>query len=178
MMVTKDSAVWTWGCNVNDQLGHNDWTGWLLLTRIPQAVFAGAKVVLVSNSKGRNLMAVSAEGILYSWGFSALGHGAQGLTASRVPVPVGASLICGSRCGCGCGLSQQFSLIFSMGTHAHLGRAPQAQGAVEDCIYQAVPDELLPRITEQAWVPTGAYARIDEGLLRLLAVRVWVTPVM
>jgi len=47
MAVTEDGAVWTWGSPCCGQLGHDDRLPRLTPTRIPQAAFGGAHIVLV-----------------------------------------------------------------------------------------------------------------------------------
>jgi len=66
-----------------------------------------------------------------------------------------------------CRLPRQHSLAFGMGTHARLGAGALGRRA---CRYGATPAELLQAVVEECAAPTGPYACMCKGLLRLLGV--------
>jgi len=69
-------AVWTCGNGGNRELGHGGLDRCYVPTRMTQAHFGGSRIVSVAVA-GTTSMAVTAEGMLYSWGTDALGHGAM-----------------------------------------------------------------------------------------------------
>jgi len=166
MAATEDGAVWTWGSPRVGQLGHNDALRRLTPTRIPQAAFGGARIVLVYNTFGNASMAVTMHGLVYQWGSVATGHRLGGPAVSLRPVLLGTSVSPGGRCGRGCALPRRDVLAFAQGTHARLG---------DGCVFREMVLELVRAIDEQAQAPRGAYAHMREGQLRLLAATVRVT---
>jgi len=116
-------------------------------------------VLVVAGNSGVYLgdvsMAVSEEGILYTWGQGAVGHHGAAPGASLVPVPVAATLPPGVRVGRGCRLPRQFALAFGMGTHARLGRTAQpSRPGARTCALAA----LLPAATRD-----GAHQHVPPG---------------
>jgi len=166
LMVTEDGGVWSWGRNTEGRLGHNDMLDRWVPTRIPRAAFGGSSVVLAAagnrSYRGDASMAVSAEGILYSWGRGAVGHHGAAAEPSLVPFPVAETLAPGARVGRSCRLPQQFALAFCMGTHARLG---------DEVTYKDDPGEMVCDVVQCCTVLDGAYAHMREGQLRLLGVR-------
>lgn len=111
---SDQGKVWTLSTARDSTLGHNnEYTDHLVLKRIRQAVFSGARIVSVLEGSSVS-MAVSAEGILYAWGFSSFAQGTN-LDTWLVPQPGAVSLQPGMRVACGCGLSALHRLAFCMG---------------------------------------------------------------
>ena len=166
LALTADMGVWSWGRDLHGRLGHADIMDRWVPTRIPRAAFGGSSVVLVAagnrSYRGDASMAVSAEGILYSWGRGAVGHHGAAAEPSLVPFPVAETLAPGARVGRSCRLPQQFALAFCMGTHARLG---------DEVTYKDDPGEMVCDVVQCCTVLDGAYAHMREGQLRLLGVR-------
>jgi len=160
MAATEDGAVWTWGSSYCEQLGHNDELDHVTPTRIPQAAFGGAHIVLVHTSHQNVSTAVTRHGLVYQWGRR------PEFPNAYVPVPLGSSLSCGGRCGHSCVVRPSNMLAFASGTHARLGT---------ECVFRGIAAELIESICEQTQAPGGAYAHMREGQLRLLAATVRVT---
>jgi len=160
MAATEDGAVWTWGSGLHEQLGHNDELDRATPTRIPQAAFGGAHIVLVHTSHQNVSTAVTRHGLVYQWGRR------PWFCSTYTLVPLGSSLSREGRCGHSCAVPRSNMLAFASGTHARLG---------EECVFRGLVEELLTCIHEQAQAPGGAYAHMREGQLRLLAATVRVT---
>jgi len=177
LVLTEDGAVWSWGRGRQGKLGHNDLLDRWTPTRIPQAAFGGAVMVLVAAGNSGSLigdvsMAVSEEGILYTWGQGALGHRGAAPGPCLAPFPVAATLPAGSRVGRGCRLPRLSALAFGMGTSTRLARTAGGQRGV----YEGAPRDVLRAIVEAAGSEgAGPYAHMREGQLRLLGVRARVT---
>ena len=173
LVLTEDGAVHSFGSGGSGELGHDDRVNRALPARIPQAHFGGARVV--SAIAGSHVsFAISSEGILYSWGgvdfdemdaVPALGLSADA-PAAQVPMPVPACLPPGMRAGRSCGVSRRTTVLLFLGVHPRVGAASPLA---------ALPDLVLDVIADQAWTPTGVYAGMGEGLLRMLAVRTRIT---
>ena len=173
--VTDAGAVWTWGEGRLFKLGHGDEDDRYAPAQIAPEAFGGSRMVLVA-AKENMTMALTAEGFLYAWGAGLLGRdvpdggpGADNASSARAPVPVEESFWPGTRVARSCGLRRRHVMAFCAGTHARLGAAAEAGGG--GCEYRDAPAEIFPLIEEQSRRLTGAYARMSEGLLRLLAVR-------
>jgi len=161
LVLTEDYPMWSCGSGTHGAHGHVTTENVLVLTRIAQARFSGAPMVHVT-AGFQVSTAVSAKGILYSWGTGALGHGGAG-ALSRAPLPVAVSLAQGSRVGWGCGLLRWHTTAFCMGAHARLGSGPAEDGGAGACVYLAVPENVLEMIVGQTKALTGAYALMSEG---------------
>jgi len=163
LAVTQDGAVWSWG--VSYALGHGG-TGprafdrRLTPTRIPQAAFGGARIVLVSAGNGSAKVAVCNHGLGYVWGTGALGTSATE-EHSNVPLLLPASMFPGARCARGGGLSRQHTVAFMQGQHARLGAL---------CVYRDTLDSVIGRVVTECRVLGKPYKDMPEGLRRLLAV--------
>ena len=75
LALTADGAVWSWGNGGPGQLGHGDTQNQLLPKKIE--AFADQRVLAVSAGMSHSL-AVTADGVVWSWGwgyFGRLGHG-------------------------------------------------------------------------------------------------------
>jgi len=96
MALTKSGAVWTWGDNLSQQLGHS--TGDSLVPRKVGAGLAGHKVVLVVAAVASSY-AVTADGSVFSWGgnnANQLGYDAWNQPApTRVGIAKVQDLSCG-----------------------------------------------------------------------------------
>jgi len=111
-------------------------------------------------------MAMSAEGILYSWGTGSLSHSTCNQTL-LVPTPVAASLLLGSRFRRGGGLPALHAIAFCLGTHLRLSKASvltQQEGDNKGCPYQSFADDMLKHIVEYSSILTGAYVHMSESL--------------
>lgn len=84
--VTNIGAVYTWGCGTDGQCGHGDFQD----TARPRLVEALAHTTVVSVHCGHNFtMAVTNQGVVYSWGnntYGQLGNGGVGKSADPVSV--------------------------------------------------------------------------------------------
>jgi len=165
LAVTKDGAVWSWGTSSAGALGHGrtipgEMDRRVTPTRIPQAAFHGAHIVLVSAGYGGASVAVCKHGLVYVWGSGALGTAANP-EYSDVPRPLPASVFPGARCARGGGLSRQHMVIFMQGLHARLGA---------QCVYHDINNDVITRVVEQGCVLNEPYKDMHEGLRRLLAV--------
>ena len=172
LVLTDDGGVWHCGArytNADDNTAE-DAVWELVPTRIAQARFGGARVVHVAVG-GLDSTAVTAEGILYVWGASALRGGGGLYRNLRVPTPVAASLAPGSRVGRGCGLPRRHTTAFCMGTIERLGGGSTDPIARARCVLYDANDNVLQVIVQQAAALTGLYRHMGEGQLRLLAVR-------
>ena len=167
MAITEEGAVWTWGAGRFGKLGHGDEEDHGVPTRIPQASFGGARMVLVCAPSYEMSTAVSEEGVLFTWGAGVLGNGGTGRTPALVPEAVEASRHDNAHVARSCRLPRQHSLAFGMGTHARLGAGALGRGT---CRYGATPAELVQAVVEECAAPTGPYACMCKGLLRLLGV--------
>jgi len=168
VVLADGGAVWTCGSGVSNALGHVPFVPCLVPTRVPQASFGDRPVVCVAAGLNAS-MAVTAEGVLHAWGTGALGHGGpDGSARIRVPTAVAATLPPGARVARTSAIAPGHSLAFMSGTFGRLG--------VERCEYHLVPTDVLKLIVRSDPAPGGAYARMGEGLLRLLAVRLRAAP--
>ena len=160
VVLTDGGAVWTCGVGTYGVLGHGtlDWC-WEP-TRIPQDSFGGRPVACVG-AGWEVSMAVTAEGVLYSWGDGALGHGAS--ETLLVPTLVAATLPPDARVARTCAAPRAHILAFCMGAVTRLG--------ADGCAFATAPDDALSRIGAAAQGLSGAYLRMGEGLLRLVGVR-------
>ena len=166
LALTADMGVWSWGRDIHGRLGHADIMDRWVPTRIPRAAFGGSDVVLAC-AGGASLdwdvsMAVSAEGILYTWGPGTIGHHGVDAEPSTAPFPVAETLAPGGRVGRSARLPRQFALALCMGTDARLG---------VDAAHRDVNAEMLREVAELCAALDGAYAHMHEGQLRLLGVR-------
>jgi len=159
VVLTDGGAVWTCGEAYYGALGDEEVEESLVPTRIDQARFGGHRVVCVAAGNGAS-MAVTAEGLLYSWGARGLGHGGLGVL---VPTVIEATLPAGARAGRTCAIPRGHVLALVMGAHARLGADAFA--------HVALHDDPLWRIARAARRLRGAYLHMGEGLLRMLAVR-------
>ena len=163
VVLTESGVVWTCGDGSLVALGHGDQRTCLVPTRIPQDRFRGGRVVCVAAGRVSS-MAVTAEGVLYSWGSGALGHGHPNLQALvLVPTAVAATLPPGARVARTSAVPRGHILTFCMGALARLGG--------DGCAHASASDDVLGRIAAAGRGVSGAYAHMGEGLLRLLAVR-------
>jgi len=158
MAVTEAGAVFMWGFGWFNRLGQRDPCDRHVPTRVDAPAFGnGVRIVSGCVGWGPTSMALSDEGVLYSWG---------GGIMSCTPCPVAA------RVGRACALPRLHALAFCMGSHKRLGGGDPRQGrAAAPCPYERLPDDVLRRVVERLRVPAGAHADMGEGLLRLLAVR-------
>ena len=109
-------------------------------------------------------MAVTAEGVLYSWGSGALGHGHPNLQALvLVPTAVAATLPPGARVARTCAVPRRHILAFCMGAHLRL--------CAGGCAFATASDDALSHIGAAAQGLSGVYLHMGEGLLRLVGVR-------
>jgi len=166
LALTADMGVWSWGRDIHGRLGHADIMDRWVPTRIPRAAFGGSDVVLAC-AGGASLdwdvsMAVSAEGILYTWGPGTIGHHGVDAEPSTAPFPVAETLAPGGRVGRSARLPRQFALALCMGTDARLG---------VDAAHRDVNADMLREVAELCAALDGAYAHMHEGQLRLLGVR-------
>jgi len=113
--------------------------------------------------------AVTAEGILYTWGTEYVGGGMilHPPPPQIRPTPVAGSLATGARVGHSCSLPRWHSLTFCIGAQQRLGAASPPQSGA---LHHGVPREMLDAVLAHS--VDGDYAHIGEGLLRKLAVRV------
>jgi len=163
VVLTDSGAVWTCGTGLRGQLGHGDRDRRHVPTRIPQDRFGGSRIVCVAAGNGIS-MAVTAAGILYSWGCGAVGHDGHAEDEYTVPTPVATTLQPGARVGRTCAVPRGHMLAFCMGLHPRLGSGG-------GCALAFASDDAACKIGEAAQGLGGAYAHMGEGLLRLLAVR-------
>lgn len=82
-VVAEDGAVYTCGYGGHGQLGTGDGQPRRRLTRVPQALFAGSRVVMVSCG-GSHTMAVTAVGHAWTCGRNECGQLGVGDTANRL----------------------------------------------------------------------------------------------
>jgi len=158
LVLTADGGVWTCGEGMAGLLGLGDVLDRWVPTRIAPAAFGGAKIVSVEAGSFRSF-AVTAEGILYSWGADSMDADTP---LQTTPAPVAASLAPGARIGRSCRLPRRHALAFCTGRHARLGAAAP---------HRAVMSEMMHSVLEHTTRLDGDYAHMGEGLLRLLAVR-------
>jgi len=163
VVLTDSGAVWTCGTGLHGQLGHGDRDRRNVPTRVPQDRFGGSRIVCVAAGNGIS-MAVTAAGILYSWGCGAVGHDGHAEDEYTVPTPVATTLQPGARVGRTCAVPRGHMLAFCMGLHPRLGSGG-------GCALAFASDDAACKIGEAAQGLGGAYAHMGEGLLRLLAVR-------
>jgi len=164
VVLTDSGAVWTCGLGSAGALGHGGLQMHVVPTRIPQDRFGDSRIVCVA-AGWEGSMAVTAAGVLYSWGSGAFGQGDPAAEAPVLqPTAVAATLAPGARAARTCAVSRAHMLAFSMGLHPRLG----SDGG---CALACASADTLFRIGEAAQGPSGAYAHMGEGLLRLLAVR-------
>ena len=155
VVLTEDGAVWTCGMGSHGVLGHGTLNWCWEPTRIPQAFFAGRAVACVT--AGREMsMAVTNDGVLYTWGRGALGHGVSGTLL--VPTRVATTLPPDARVA-----PRAHMLAFCMGANARLG--------ADGCAFATASNDALSKIGAAAQGLHGAYLRMGEGLLRLVGVR-------
>jgi len=163
VVLTDSGVVWTCGSGTLGALGHETEATCMVPTRIPLDCFGGHAVVSVAAARNVS-MAVTAAGVLYSWGSGAVGHGDPDPYACVMrPTVVAATLPRGSRVARTCEIPPDSSVAFCMGSHARLGG--------DLCAYRSLPHELLARIVESGRGLRGAFLHMGEGLLRMLAVR-------
>ena len=159
---SDQGTVCTFGTARDSALGHNnEFADQLVLKRIRQALFSGARIVSVLAGSSV-LMAMSAEGILYAWGFSSFAQGTN-LDTRLVPSPVAVSQrpLAGMRVACECGLSALHGLTFCMGctrTWARCLSQRSTTWAVRTS--HSVPSDLLRDIEVLCAVPSRAYAHM------------------
>jgi len=158
LVLTVDGGVWTCGLNDSGLLGHGGFQGVWVPTRIVPAAFGGATIVFVAAGYAY-ASAVTAEGLLYSWGLSST---AAMVGLQTTPRPVAASLVPGLRIGRACGIRRWHALVFCMGLDARLGA--QATNRV-------LGTDTAGAVVERGVRLDGDLARMGEGLLRQLAVR-------
>ena len=75
LALTADGAVWSWGYGASGKLGHGDTQSQPLPKKVE--ALAGQRVVAVS-AKARHVLALNADGAVWSWGYGdsgRLGHG-------------------------------------------------------------------------------------------------------
>ena len=82
-VVAEDGAVYTCGRGEDGQLGLGDGQPRRRLTRVPQALFAGSRVVMISCG-GTHMMAVTAVGHAWTCGYNNYGQLGVGDTANRL----------------------------------------------------------------------------------------------
>jgi len=160
VVLTDGGAVWTCGVGVDGVLGHGTLDWCFEPTRIPQDSFGGRPVACVGAGCDISL-AVTAEGVLYSWGSGALGHGVIGRLL--VPTQVAATLPPGARVARTCAVPRRHILAFCMGAHLRLGAG--------GCAFATASDDALSHIGAAAQGLSGVYLHMGEGLLRLVGVR-------
>jgi len=168
-VLTDSGAVWTCGAGHTCALGHADMGACHVRTRIAQARSGGSRVVSVV-AGSRASMAVTAEGVLYSWGTGALGHGSMH-NAVRVPTAVTVTFVPGTSAGLTCSIPPGHCVSMCMGAHARLGAAAPQDRDSTNCVYQAMLIELFKRMATAGRSPGGAYLHMGEGLRRMVAVR-------
>jgi alpha-tubulin suppressor-like RCC1 family protein len=104
-VVAEDGAVYTCGVGGNGQLGLGDEQPRRRLTRVPQALFAGSRVVMISCGD-THTMAVTAVGHAWTCGSNVFGQLGVGDTADRLGfTQVDAGQLGGARivmASCGC----------------------------------------------------------------------------
>jgi len=160
VVLTESGAVWTCGMGAHGVLGHGTEEWCFEPTRIPQALFAGRAVACVT--AGREMsMAVTNDGVLYTWGRGPLGHGVSGTLL--VPTRVATTLPPGARVARTCAAPRAHMLAFCMGANARLG--------ADGCAFATASNDALSRIGAAAQGLSGAYLHMGEGLLRLVGVR-------
>jgi len=165
VVLADNSAVWTRGFGADGVLGYSDLGTSMIQMCIESARFSCARIVSVSAGITVS-MAMSAEGILYSWGTGSLSQSTCNQTL-LVPTPVAASLLLGSRFRRGGGLPALHTIAFCMGTHLRLSKASaltQQEGDNKGCPYQSFADDMLKHIVEYSSILTGAYVHMSEGL--------------
>jgi len=87
--LSEAGHVFTWGCNSNGQLGHDDQDDYIAPKPVEGEWFGGETVVFVAAS-GNHTAAVTAGGRLYTWGWNYYGQLGHGDTRDRlVPTLVG-----------------------------------------------------------------------------------------
>ena len=87
--VTTQGAVWTFGFGASRALGHNDEEDRMVPAQIDGKVFGGSPVVMVAAGTHCSV-AVTAEGVLFSWGKGEYGQLGLGNTDNRLtPTRVG-----------------------------------------------------------------------------------------
>ena len=160
VVLTDSGAVWTFGQAFLGALGHGNDDACAVPTRIAQDRFEGARIVSVAAGLDSS-MAVTAEGVLYSWGTGASGHGALDERV-WVPTAVPATRVPGSRVARTCALPPGHVLAMCMGVMPRLG---------DNCVFRPLFSEILERIAAAAGRLSGAYLHMGEGLLRMVAVR-------
>ena len=160
VVLTDGGAVWTCGMGSYGALGHQTQDYFPEPRRIPQCYFRGRPVACVAAARTSS-MAVTARGVLYSWGTRAHGHGDE--TTRFVPTVVAATGPPGCRVGRTCAVPREHMLAFCLGTHLRLGD--------NGCAYAHASADAVSRIGEAAQGLRGAYLHMGEGLLRLLGVR-------
>ena len=137
VVLTDSGAVWTCGSGLNGALGHGGMGTCFVPTRIPQNRFEGHRIVSVAAGLNAS-MTVTAEGVLYSWGSGALGHGNPDMRERVMsPTAVAATLPPGAGVGRTCSVPPGHSLAFCMSTHARLG--------ARSCAYTSASDDVLER---------------------------------
>eukprot|EP01132_Coremiostelium_polycephalum_P004737 gene4737-5913_t len=84
-VITDDGELFTWGNNINGQLGHGLEIGKSQST--PKRVdFFGSRSLVMVECGGEHTIAVDSNSQIYSWGsdrFGQLGHGTKGITVNR-----------------------------------------------------------------------------------------------
>jgi len=152
VVLASDGAVWTSGDGSAGVLGLGDLVDRWVPTRIAPQAFGGAKIVFVAGG-AEDSFAVTAEGLLYTWGTA---HPRATAPPQTRPLPVAISLAPGARVGRSCALPRRHSLALCMGASplSHVSR------------------DVLGAVLAHVARLGGDYAHMGEGLLRRLAVRV------
>jgi len=158
VILTEDGGVWTCGRAENGLLGREDARDTWTPVRLAPEVFGGAKIVFVAAGT-YYAFAVTAEGLLYFWGCSAI---YPHVRVQRTPTPVAESLAPGQRIGRSCGIPRRHAVAFCMGLHAGLG--VQATNRV-------LGSDTAGAVVARGVRLDGDLAHMGEGLLRQLAVR-------
>ena len=190
MVVTKDGALWTFGMGEQGALGHNDRNTRLVPTRVEAQHFGNANVVSTAGAYFHSA-AVTEDGTLFTWGIGDESKGLGDASGSMwVPTRVDPALIIGP-CH---NLQPIHALAFAMGTHSRLcgynnptaavvgdgnqkrtqrqsDKTPDNNEQERDCVYVAMPGELVRRVIEacETW-PGGRTGELD-GLVRMLGGR-------
>jgi len=134
LVVTKDSALWTFCTGSHGALGHNYCNNRLVPTRIEVQHFDNVKIFFVAGGFSHSA-AVTKEGTLYTWGkASGLGH--ANAEAKWVPTCIVPSLLQGARVGPCHDLPPMHALAFAMGTHSRLGSCAVPMAVAAGCSSQ------------------------------------------